>query len=147
MNIPIARVLPIVATVAVTLTVFFLTPLRYLNIVEPTIYDIDPTEFQAQFEANPDNYIFIDVRPESAYSNLHAVGSRSMPVHTLYDERHVLPRRGKEIVLICSGGKASGVGYSYLEHFGFRNIARIEGGIEHWIAAGLPVEGDNASGQ
>ena len=47
--------------------------------------------------------------------------------------------KDKEIVLICTGGRASGVGYSYLEHYGFSNIARIEGGINAWADARLPV--------
>ncbi|TAJ16025.1 MAG: rhodanese-like domain-containing protein, partial [Dehalococcoidia bacterium] len=66
-----------------------------------------------------------------------------MPLHTLYQERFALPRNesGKTIVLICSGGSASGVGYGYLQHYGFRNILRVEGGIENWQAKGLPVEG------
>lgn len=124
-----------------TATLIYFTPLKHIALVEPTIHDIDPKEFQEQFAANPDNFLFIDVRPESAYDKLHAKGSVNMPLHTLYDERHTLPKSGKEIVLICSGGRASGVGYSYLQHFGFRNIARIEGGIEHWALENLPTEG------
>jgi len=133
--------LVVVSTILVTLTIFYLTPLRYVAFIEPTIHDIDPAEFYAMWQKNSDAYIFIDVRNRTVYDQLHATGSALMPLHTLYDTRHTLPRRGKTIVLICSGGRASGVGYSYLEHYGFRNIRRIEGGIEAWQAAGLPVEG------
>lgn len=140
------RVVVSVTAVAVfaTLLLVYLTPLKWITVIEPTIRDIDPSGFQADFVKNPDKYIFIDVRPESVYTNLHAVGSISMPLHTLYDQRHVLPKRGKTIVLICSGGRASGVGYSYLQHYGFFNIRRIEGGIENWILEDLPVEGTSA---
>ncbi len=130
-----------VTAVVVSLLLVYLTPLKWLNLIEPTIRDIDPALFQADFAKNPDKYIFIDVRPENMYSALHAKGSVSMPLHTLYDQRHVLPKSGKTIVLICSGGRASGVGYSYLQHYGFFNIRRIEGGIENWILEGLPVAG------
>ncbi|GEM_PF-680395 len=141
------RAIVSVAAVAVlaTLLLVYLTPLKWITVIEPTIRDIDPIEFQADFAKNPDKYIFIDVRPESAYNALHAVGSISMPLHTLYDQRRVLPKRGKTIVLICSGGRASGVGYSYLQHYGFFNIRRIEGGIEQWILKELPVEGTSAT--
>lgn len=138
--------LPIVAAVLITLCAVYLTPLKHVNVVEPTIDDINATEFQEDYLKNPDDYIFIDVRPEAAYASAHAKGSISMPLHTLYDERHNLPKSGKQIVLICSGGRASGVGYSYLEHYGFFNIQRIEGGIEQWMAEGLPVEGTNVEG-
>lgn len=135
------KILPYLATVLITVLVIYLTPLKWLNIVEPTIKDIDPTTFYNDFKNNKDKYVFIDVRSESAYNKVHAEGSINVPLHTLYDQRHVLPKSGKEIVLICSGGRASGVGYSYLQHYGFFNIVRIKGGIERWIADGLPVEG------
>lgn len=139
---PAMRVLLTVATTAlVAFGLFYLTPLRYVALIEPTINDIDPAEFYEMWQKNPDEYVFIDVRNQTMYDQLHAAGSALMPLHTLYDTRHSLPRRDKTIVLICSGGRASGVGYSYLEHYGFRNIRRIKGGIEAWQAAGLPVEG------
>lgn len=136
-----ALVSAILVTIVVTAGIIYLTPLKHLAIIEPSIHDIDPVAFYEAYRANPSDFIFIDVRSESSYNRLHAQGSVSMPLHTLYDERHSLPKSGKQIVLICSGGRASGVGYSYLQHFGFTNIARIEGGIEQWALAELPTEG------
>ena len=136
------RVWKIIPYLTVALTVagaIYFTPLKHLNIIEPTIDDIEPKAFQADFEKNPDDYIFLDVRPTDMYDRLHAEGSKNLPLHLLYNERHSLPKSGKTIVLICSGGLASGVGYSYLEHFGFFNIKRIQGGIENWQIQGLPV--------
>jgi len=133
------------ASVLATAMLIYFTPLKWIPVLEPGINDINATSFQERYMADPDRYIFIDVRPEAAYRALHAKGSISMPLHTLYDARHTLPKSGKEIVLICSGGRASGVGYSYLEHFGFFNLARIEGGIEQWILEGLPTEGTSAT--
>ncbi len=124
----------------VAATVIYATPLQYTDTFEPIIRDIDPVAFQKDFEERPDDFIFIDVRGEESYNNLHAVGSLNFPLHTLYDHRHVLPKENKDIILICSGGRASGVAYSYLEHFGFTNIYRIEGGIEAWSEKGLPTE-------
>ncbi len=139
----IAVIIAIVGTAAV----IYLTPLKWITVIEPSINDIDPKEFYAEFSKNPDNYIFIDVRPEEVYAKAHAKGSISVPLHMLFDERRVLPHSGKEIVLICSGGRASGVGYSYLEHYGFFNIHRIEGGIENWILEELPIEGTKVVGE
>lgn len=125
-------------------TVIFLVPaIRYAPIVEPVVTDVDPVSFYAEYKNDPDKYIFIDVRSADAYNKLHAEGSKLQPLHTLYTERHFLPRNdsNKTIVLICSGGLASGVGFSYLQHYGFRNILRIEGGIEAWQTNKLPVVG------
>lgn len=117
----------------------YTTPLRYTDHIEPTIYDMQSTEFYDEYHGHADGYLFIDVRGPSAYNEKHAEGSINIPLHQLYNQREFLPKDGKEIVLICSGGVASGVGYSYLEHYGFTNIRRIGDGIEGWEAEGLPL--------
>jgi rhodanese-related sulfurtransferase len=121
--------------------VIYVTPLKWVTVLEPTVTDISAEDFYDKYVGNEDKYIFIDVRGVDAYNRIHAEGAESMPLHTLYDERINLPKnvKDKEVVLICSGGRASGVGYSYLQHYGFFNIVRIEGGIEAWQLAGLPV--------
>jgi len=142
----ISLILSYALVLIVGLAVFYLVPaIRYASIVEPQVKDIESAAFYAEYAKNPDGYVFLDVRSIDAYERLHATGSKLQPLHTLYTERYNLPKNDpeKQIVLICSGGIASGVAYSYLEHYGFRNIIRIEGGIEHWQAAGLPVEGSS----
>lgn len=117
-----------------------LTPLKHVALITPTIYDVPATSFYERFKNNPDDFVFIDVRGQESYNRIHAEGSKSMPLHTLYDEWRNLPKNtDKTIVLICSVGRASGVGYHYLQHHGFFNIERIEGGIEGWEMEGLPV--------
>ncbi len=115
------------------------TPIRYTDLIEPKITDIDATEFHALYKENPEKYVFVDVRSLGEYDLRHAEGAESMPLHTLYDERKNLPKKDKEVILICTGGRASGVGFGYLQHYGFSNISRIEGGIDAWEDAGLPV--------
>lgn len=129
----------IAITIVATAGLIYLTPLKHLNIVEPTINDISAEEFHSLYTQNPDDYLFIDVRSAQAYNTLHAEGSINIPLHEFYNQRKIFPKKGKEIVLICSGGVASGVAYSYLEHYGFFNIRRIQDGIESWQAADLPV--------
>lgn len=119
----------------------YFTPLKYGQLVGPKIVDVKAEDFYQEYVNNKDKYIFMDVRGPEAYNSLHAEGSYNQPLHTLYNEHKNLPRnKDKKIILICSGGVASGVAYSYLEHYGFRNIYRIDGGIESWVAEGLPVK-------
>ena len=128
-------------SILVTALIIYLTPLKNINLVEPSIYDQTPAAFNSEYMQDASKYLFIDVRPPDMYSRAHAAGSINMPLHTLYNTRHTLPKSGKEIVLICNEGIAAGVGYHYLQHFGFFNIRRIGGGFEKWVADGLPVEG------
>ncbi len=136
----VRKISPYVLTALLVAASIYLTPLKWVNVIEPTIKDIEPVVFYNEFQKNPDTFLFIDVRSEEVYNNIHAKGSVNIPLHMLYDERKVLPRNGKTIVLICSRNRAAGVAYSYLQHYGFTNIRRVEGGIEKWIASGLPTE-------
>ena len=134
------KIILIAFAILTTVLAIYLSPLKNLNLVEPRINSVDPKIFYDAYIKDPNAYIFIDVRPDNAYNKIHAPGSINVPLHTLYDERHVLPKRGKTIVLICSGNRASRVGYGYLEHYGFLNLMQVEGGIENWQLEGLPVE-------
>lgn len=129
----------VISTFFAVVLLFNATPLKYLNLFEPRISDVDAEVFYDDFVKNPDEYIFIDVRPADEYFKFHAKGSINMPIHTLYDQRRNLPKSGRTIVLICSGGRLSGVAYHYLEHFGFLNLERIEGGVRVWESAELPM--------
>ena len=119
----------------------YLTPLKWITVIEPTIKDIDPKTFYTDFKRNPDHYLFIDVRPRNEYATAHAAGSVNIPLLDLYDMHTVLPKHGKEIILICTIGRSSGIAYSYLQHYGFFNIKRVEGGLQNWVLEGLPIEG------
>lgn len=133
------KIIMVVTAILATVLAIYLTPLKNLNLIEPKINTVEPNIFYDLYKNNPDDYIFIDVRSENAYQTIHASGSINVSLHTLYDERHVLPKHDKTIVLICSGNRASRVGYSYLEHYGFLNLMQVEGGIENWQQEGLPV--------
>jgi rhodanese-related sulfurtransferase len=115
------------------------TPLRFFDLVEPQINEISPPTFYHEFTAAPDNYIFIDVRTNADYVAGHAPGAINVPLETLYTQRHFLPKHGKTIAIICNNAQASGVAFSYLQHFGFYNIVRVTGGMTAWKADGLPV--------
>lgn len=121
---------------------------RYTEYVPPSIVDIDPKIAYQNIINNPSKYIFIDVRSEGEYASAHASSSVNLPIHNMYDDTHglknekgiPLPKNtDQEIYLICSGGRLAGVAYSYLEHYGYRNIKRINHGLAGWNDAGLPI--------
>jgi rhodanese-related sulfurtransferase len=121
--------------------------LRYTHLVYPIIDDIDPLVAYNQIVENK-RIILIDVRSESEYALAHASSSLNLPIHFLYDDTHgianeksvPLPKNtDDEIYLLCTGGRLAGVAYSYLEHYGYRNIKRIKGGLKGWNESGLPI--------
>ncbi len=130
----------VVVVLATFITTISLRPLRYTPLVKPNIVSIDPKVAYALIEANKDNYIVVDVRSPYEYWLSHASSSISIPINELFDGWKKLPmNKDKEILLLCTSGKLAGVAYGFLEHQGFRNITRIEGGLQGWRAEGLPI--------
>jgi rhodanese-related sulfurtransferase len=128
-----------ILAVVATASIIFFTPLRYNAFIEPDAHDVDPLEIHTNITEHPDRYLFVDVRPAADYQKMHATDSINIPIGSLYDTRQELPRSGKRIVLICTGGRLSGVAFFFLQHFGFTNIVRVSGGLENWVSEGLPV--------
>lgn len=125
--------------IMVSVLFIYLTPVKNLNLIEPKVHNVEPKIAYEEMLKNKDKYMFIDVRSESEYNTMHAEGSINIPLHMMFDAKYTLPKHDKEIVLICAKGRASGVAYGYLEHHGFLNLQRIEGGVSHWEEEGLPV--------
>ncbi len=140
------RILFVIATMVCTALVIYLTPLKYFNLVSPTMREIDPAVFFEDFTTNPDKYLFVDVRSPGEYAAAHPKGAINIRIADLADPlvRSQLPRSGKQIVLTCTGGKLSAVAYGYLEHWGYRNLLHLTGGLEQWRVEGLPIEGTEA---
>jgi rhodanese-related sulfurtransferase len=122
--------------------------IKYSEFVPTPIIEVDPTVAYQNILDNPDKYILIDVRSNGEYTTAHASSSVNLPIHYMYDDTHglknelgvPLPKNtDQEIYLLCTGGRLAGVAYSYLEHYGYRNIKRVEGGITNWAKQGLPV--------
>lgn len=130
------------AAVATALLVY-LTPLKYVNLVPPAMNSVDPVAFRAALEADPDGYLFIDVRSPNIYNSVHAKDSINIPIENLYNEHYSLPKSGKKIALICTTGRLAAIAYGYLKYQGFNNLVHVQGGMASWTAAGLPIEGKN----
>lgn len=132
-----------VISVVVAIAVIYLTPVKNLNVTEPTTDKISPAEFYEQYQENPDEYLFVDVRQRHEYNSEHPEGAQNIPIQNLFVEHEFLPKSGKTIVLTCTGGSLSGVAYGFLEHMGFLNLKHLEGGLIQWNQEGLPTVGYN----
>ena len=122
--------------------------LRYTDLILPKIRDIDPKIAYQNILEQKKSILLIDVRSGYEYDQAHASSSINLPIHYMYDDTHglknekgiPLPKNtNQEIYLLCTGGRLAGVAYSYLEHYGYRNITRIKGGLKNWNDEGLPV--------
>lgn len=114
-------------------------PLRFTHYVEPYMDSREPVVVYQEMLDSKGGYMFIDVRTPAEYTALHATTSENIPIQFLFDKWKELPREGKTIYLICSGGRLAGVAYGFLQLHGFTNIVHVSGGVQHWAEVGLPT--------
>ena len=82
--------------------------------------------------------ILIDVREYPEYAAGHIVGSRLVPLGTL-DQVSEGWDRMAPLVLVCRSGRRAEQARLQLASKGFRALSVLEGGVEGWNAAGMPL--------
>lgn len=84
--------------------------------------------------------VFVDVREEHEVAVSHIKGCLLMPLKTLPENLAKLEKyRKKPIVVICAAGQRSAAGCRILSKAGFEDVCQLEGGIQAWEKAGLPL--------
>lgn len=93
-------------------------------------------------QARRGEVLVLDVRPETEYRSAHLPYARSMPLDELEHHLDALPA-DVPIVAYCRGPFClmSEQAVSLLRARGFR-AARIEDGVNEWLAGGLPIESE-----
>ena len=88
-----------------------------------------------------DGLILLDVRtPEEWVSDGRIEGAKLVPIDEIQDRAlNELPK-DSEIIVYCHVGVRSFAAARWLDQIGYQNVADIDGGIEAWLSAGLPVE-------
>ncbi|MBN1284261.1 MAG: rhodanese-like domain-containing protein [Anaerolineae bacterium] len=87
--------------------------------------------------------ILLDVRDSYEWTNPgHVAGATLIPLGQLARRVGELDPK-KEIIVMCNNGSRSKSGLQILQNAGFAHLAELEGGIQAWIAQGLPVSREN----
>jgi hydroxyacylglutathione hydrolase len=85
--------------------------------------------------------LIIDPRSEIEFKGGHIPGAVNAPVRKILLNRANLPQdRNREMVIGCMHGQRAKMAKWLLGLYGYRNMALLEGWLEGWIKAGLPVE-------
>jgi thioredoxin 1 len=99
---------------------------------------LSPTEFQEKLKSTPEA-ILIDVRtPEEI-----AVDRIENSQNIVYDDSFESKLTGldqKPLFVYCAAGKRSAKAAQILRDKGYKNVFELEGGLNAWKAAGLPVD-------
>lgn len=85
--------------------------------------------------------VFVDIREEHEVAIGHIQGSITIPLNTLQDNVAKLEKyRKKPVVVICAAGRRSAAACRLLSKAGFEDVCQLEGGIQGWEKAGLPLK-------
>lgn len=83
----------------------------------------------------------LDVRTVDEWTaNGHIEGAINIPVNDVPANLSQLPAdKAAPIVVICASGHRGAMAQMYLQFLGYTNVRNLNGGMNGWIAAELPV--------
>jgi rhodanese-related sulfurtransferase len=83
--------------------------------------------------------VLIDVREPAEYKAEHIKGSHLLPLGGCCSEKLAAAAMGKKVIIHCKAGKRGEKACAALTESG-REVYNLAGGLDAWVAAGLPVE-------
>lgn len=100
------------------------------NKLEGRMVGISPHEVERKRKRN-EEFILLDVRTPKEYQSVRIPGSTLIPLGTLAQRLHELPR-DKEIITFCAVSLRGYEASLILRHNGFTNVKVMDGGISCW---------------
>lgn len=86
------------------------------------------------------NVRLLDVRSPGEYETVHIGGAYNVPLDTLGKHaREIRENVAVPIVLVCQSGQRARKAEEALKAAGLDNLHILDGGVNAWVAAGLPV--------
>lgn len=87
--------------------------------------------------------ILIDIREPDEFARAHITGGRLVPLASLDAHDFDRERRaGTAVIFQCQSGRRTEANAARLIGAGFKETYAVEGGLNAWRAAGLPVHAD-----
>lgn len=87
---------------------------------------------------NHQNGLVVDVRPLATYQNGHIADSRNLPLADIATKGADLPKN-RPIIIACDRGQVAIGAATKLRKLGFDQVVVLQGGINAWSQAGLPL--------
>ena len=89
---------------------------------------------------NRDSALVVDVRPIADFDKGHIAGSKNVQMSQFDPEnKQLAPAKALPVVLVCKVGETATAAGKRLRKAGFTNVNVLEGGIQAWQAADLPL--------
>lgn len=90
---------------------------------------------------NQDGALVLDVREDNEFTGGRIGGARHIPLGVLKQKVSDIERfKEAPVVVYCRTGARSAVAASQLVAAGFTDVTNLQGGIQAWQSAGLPIK-------
>jgi rhodanese-related sulfurtransferase len=89
---------------------------------------------------NRENALVIDLRPIAEFEKGHIAGSKNVqPSQFDPEHKQLAAARALPVVLVCKAGQSAGDAAKRLVKAGFQQVYVLDGGIQAWQRADLPL--------
>ncbi|RKP58790.1 rhodanese-like domain-containing protein [Pararobbsia silviterrae] len=89
---------------------------------------------------NRRNAVVVDLRSTDEFSKGHLPQARSVPFETLSEKAaQVSKNKSAPVLLVCQTGQRARKAEQVLTEAGYAEVYTLQGGIEAWQTAGMPV--------
>ncbi|MDI1252406.1 rhodanese-like domain-containing protein [Thermomonas sp.] len=89
---------------------------------------------------NRDNALVVDLRPTADFDKGHIAGAKNVQMSQFDPEnKQLAPARALPVVLVCKAGETASTAAKRLRKAGFSHVSVLEGGVQAWQAADLPL--------
>ena len=90
---------------------------------------------------NHDEATVIDIRSVNAFQEGHIVGAMNCPADNFEQKVNSLNKfKNKHLVIVCNLGNSAVKIAKQLKDQGFTQVSILQGGIQAWRTAGLPLQ-------
>jgi rhodanese-related sulfurtransferase len=107
----------------------FMSPFKVVNTHDMTLM------------VNRENAHVVDIRAANEFAKGHIAGAENLPLAQITAGKMGSLEKKKDtpIVVICNAGISAKTAASSLMKSGFSNVAVLQGGMNSWLGASLPV--------
>jgi len=103
----------------------------------PTLISLKPDEVDKRLFGR--RAVLVDIREPDEFARRHVRGARSQPLSTL-ERAHLKIDPAQDVIFTCRTGMRTGANCERLAAVVQGDAYVLEGGVDAWAAAGLPVE-------
>ncbi|HLV48884.1 MAG TPA: rhodanese-like domain-containing protein [Aliidiomarina sp.] len=123
---------------ALWLVVFFMLVADIVKRRFSTVTSLNPQ--QATIVVNRGG-VFVDIRGEEEYNKGHIHGARHITLEQIRDGNVKVLEKYKDapMITICNYGNTARTAAALLEKAGFSEVSVLQGGMQAWKSAGMPV--------